>query len=222
MGRSTLAVTPARRDIRYMAITSLQTNPSQDVQSAELVLDQELPIFDVVIVESMVVDANPSTTYEAARELDFLRVRTPLLAAAFWVRSLPERLGRRRRSANPPRLILTAGDHIPGWLVLGEARGREIAFGAVGKFWKGTIEWRDVPHSEFASFAESGFGKIACDLRVGPCGDGRTLLTYECRTATTSPDAQRRFARYWWLIRPFVGHIMRATLATIRRDAEAR
>jgi hypothetical protein len=37
---------------------------------------------------------------------------------------------------------------------------------------------------------------------------------------TTSADAHAAFARYWWLVRPFVGHIMRATLATIRRDAE--
>jgi hypothetical protein len=27
------------------------------------------------------------------------------------------------------------------------------------------------------------------------------------------------FMRYWWFIRPFVGHLMRATVATIARDA---
>lgn len=26
--------------------------------------------------------------------------------------------------------------------------------------------------------------------------------------------------RYWWLIRPFVGHILRATLRTIAADAQ--
>ena len=91
----------------------------------------------------------------------------------------------------------------------------------MGKFWQKEIEWRDVPGDEFATFADPGFGKIACDFRVQACGPGRTLLTYECRTATTSPDARDKFARYWWLIRPFVGHIMRATLATVRHDAES-
>ncbi len=190
-----------------------------DVVGSRLIIDEQMPAFDVVIAESIVVGADVEPTYGAARSLDFLRVRTPLLAVAFWVRGLPERLG--RRPVEPPRrLVLTAGDELPGWLVLGEDDRHELAFGAVGKFWKGTIEWRDVAAADFAAFDEPGFGKIACDLRVRPCGQGRTLLTYECRTATTSTDARRRFARYWWLIRPFVGYIMRATLRTIQHDAE--
>jgi hypothetical protein len=48
-----------------------------------------------------------------------------------------------------------------------------------------------------------------------------TLLSYECRTLTTDPESRRRFLRYWWVIRPFVGHIMRATVTTIKADAEA-
>jgi len=181
-------------------------------------LDDALPAFDVLITESVVVDADPAATYEAVRALDFLSVRTPLLAISFWIRGLPQRV--RGTSSTPPRLVLAEGDPLPGWLVLGEERGVELAFGAVGKFWKCAIEWRDVDRADFTAFAEPGYGKIACDLRVRPCGDEHTLLTYECRTATTSPDARERFARYWWLIRPFVGHIMRATLTTIRRDVE--
>ena len=111
--------------------------------------------------------------------------------------------------------MLGEGDPLPGWLELGERPGVELAFGAVGKFWQARIEWRDVPLDEFRDFAEPGFGRIACDFRVAACGEGRSLLTYECRTATTSVDARRDFARYWWLIRPFVSHIMRATLRTI-------
>lgn len=187
--------------------------------SPSLHIDAALPAFDVVISESVVVDADPARTYEAAIALDFLRVRTPLLVAAMWVRGLPARLAGRPPEA-PPRLVLGEGDPLPGWLILGETPGVEFAFGAVGKFWQKEIEWRDVPRDEFTLFAEPGFGKIACDFRVAECGPGRTLLTYECRTATTSPDAHQKFARYWWLIRPFVGHIMRASLATIRADAE--
>jgi hypothetical protein len=193
---------------------------SSPASERDLELDRALPVFDVVITESIVVDADRANTYEAARSLDFLRVRTPLLAVAFWIRGLPARVAGRPVSA-PPRLVLGEGDPLPGWLILGEVSGVELAFGAVGKFWQGTIEWHDVARDEFASFDEPGFGKIACDLRARQCGPHRTLLTYECRTATTSADAQKRFARYWRLIRPFVGHIMRATLATIRRDAEA-
>jgi hypothetical protein len=187
--------------------------------SASLLIDDALPAFDVVISEAIVVEADTTATYEAARALDFLRVRTPLLAAAFWARGLPEKFGRQPMKP-PARLVIAAGDPLPGWVLLGERRGFELAFGAVGKFWQGTIEWRDVAREDFARFDEPGFGKIACDFRVNALADGRTLLTYECRTATTSADARRKFMRYWWLIRPFVGHIMRATVATIARDAE--
>lgn len=94
-----------------------------------------------------------------------------------------------------------------------------MAFGAVGKFWQPNIEWREVPPAEFAEFHEPGWGKIACNFAVQARDDARTLLTYECRTATTDATARRKFARYWWLIRPFVRHIMRATVATIAADA---
>jgi hypothetical protein len=71
-----------------------------------------------------------------------------------------------------------------------------VAFGAVGKFWQASIEWRDVPLAEFRDFREPGWGKIACNFTVRAYGTGRTLLTCECRTATTGAGARRQFARY--------------------------
>jgi hypothetical protein len=100
-------------------------------------------------------------------------------------------------------------------MYLGDRPGEEIVFGAVGKFWQPNIEWRDVDPASFASFAEAGWGKIACHFLVRGAGPGRACLTYECRTATTDCQARRQMARYWWIIRPFVGHIMRATLRTV-------
>src|SRR5206468_1928467 len=100
----------------------------------------------------VVVHADPASTFRAARGLDFLAVRTPLLTAAMWVRGIPDR-ARRRATPPPPRLVLGDGVGLPGWLVLGEEPGREIAFGAVGTFWQPNIEWRDVPRAEFAGFA---------------------------------------------------------------------
>ena len=119
--------------------------------------------------------------------------------------------------------MLAEGDPIPGWLVIGEHPGHEIAFGAVGRFWQPNIEWRDVAPGDFAAFSEPGWGKIAANFAVTSYGEHATLLTYECRTVTTDDESRRRFLRYWSLIRPFVGHIFRATLRTlrtIRDDAE--
>jgi hypothetical protein len=184
-----------------------------------MIIDEYLPQYHTTIAEHIVVDADPDTTWRTARDLNLLRVHSPLMDAAMWVRGLPARL----RGQPPPeleRLSLGDGGALPGWLILGERDGQETAFGAVGKFWQGTIEWRDVPLAEYARFAEPGYGKIACNFSVRPYGDRKTLLSYECRVATTDEQARRKFSRYWWVVRPFVGHIMRATLATIRDDAQ--
>ena len=179
----------------------------------EMIIDRHLPEYQANVVERLVVCAGPEATLEAARGLDFMTVRTPLVDAAMWARALPDKL--RGRQAPPrQRLRLADGDTLPGWLMLGTSKS-EIAFGAVGKFWKSSIEWRDVDPGEFAGFDEPGWGKIAANFAVQPYGDGRSLLTYECRTATTDEASSRRFGPYWACVRPFVTHIMRATVETI-------
>lgn len=185
-----------------------------------MLIESAMPVFDVRIAEHVVVAANPSHTFRAARALDLLTVRTPLLTTSMWMRGLPARLS---GAATPrlPRLVIGEGVGLPGWLELGEAEGREIAFGAVGRFWRPVIEWRDVAPEDFSTFAEPGWGKIAANFSVTRYGQHSTLLSYQCRTVTTDPASRRKFLRYWWLIRPFVAHIMRATVNKIKADAEA-
>ncbi len=185
-----------------------------------MLIESAVPTFDAMIVEHVVVAADPSTVFQAAKGLDLLTVRTPLLAASMWIRVLPARL-LGKAAPPPPRLVIAENVGLPGWLLLGERPDREIAFGAVGKFWQPVIEWRDVASADFRGFAEPGWGKIAANFSVAPYGESHTLLSYQCRTVTTDPDTHRRFLRYWWLIRPFVAHIMRATLSTVKADAEA-
>lgn len=190
------------------------------VGTERMLVESAVPTFDAMIAEHVVVDADPSTTFAAVRALDLLTVRTPLLVASMWIRNLPARLSGRAAPA-PPRLVIAENIGLPGWLLLGERPNREFAFGAVGKFWRPVIEWRDVAPADFTGFADPGWGKIAANFSVAPYGQSHTLLSYQCRTATTDPDTRRNFKRYWWLIRPFVAHIMRATLNTIKADAEA-
>lgn len=200
--------------------------------SAEATLiDRYLPRFDVTQIEHLVVDADTATTWTALTELDLLRVHTPLLDAAFAARELPAKvggwLGRPRSAPPPPPELKPAGGDVelPGWLSLGRVEGHEIALGAIGRFWQPTIEWYDVSEmtpDEFAAFDEPGWGRIAASISLRPYGRDRTLVSYEARTATSDPDAARKFGRYWRLVRPFVAHIMRATLATLARDAEQR
>jgi hypothetical protein len=193
------------------------------MNSEPMIIEGLMPFCDVAIAEHRIIDAGPAAAYEAARELDFAAVHTPLLDAAFFVRSLPARLAG-RLAPPPPHIRLTGSDGagLPGWMLLGQLDGREIAFGAVGVFWRGEIQWRDVAPEAFAAFAEPGNGKIACSLSVRPYGAGRSVLTYECRVAGTDPQSRQSISRYWVVVRPFVGHIMRAVLAAAASDAAHR
>ncbi|MFI5048025.1 MAG: hypothetical protein ACHQIG_13245 [Acidimicrobiia bacterium] len=184
-----------------------------------LLIDDVMPVFDVCIAECLVVRADPRATFAGARALDFLRVHSPLLDAAMWARGLPDRLTG-HAAETPARLVLGEGDPMPGWLVLGERPEHDLAFGAVGRFWQPQIVWHDVDPAEFVTFEEPGWGKIVATFAVVPYGTHAALLTYECRTHLTDPASRRAFRRYWWLVRPFVAHIFRATLRTIRDDVE--
>lgn len=186
-----------------------------------MIIDEQLPAYDVAIAEHVVVDADPRTTWEASRHLDFVTVRRPLLDAAMWVRGLPSRLHGRPMPL-PNQLLLARSGDLPGWVVLGERAGEELAFGAVGKFWRGDIEWRAVALEEFAGFAEPGYGKIACNLSVRSYGSRHSLLTYECRASATDPATGRRFRRYLRVTRPFIARIMRAAVTAIAADASSR
>ncbi len=87
--------------------------------------------------------------------------------------------------------------------------------GAIGQFWKQVIEWQPVDAATFSEFATPGFGKITLGIRVDPVGSGRSCITYEARTQLTDDESRAKFGRYWKLVSPFAGHIMRAALKTI-------
>jgi len=191
--------------------------------TAPLLIDSFVDRSDATSAAHAIVAAPPDETLEAARTLDLLEVRTPLTAAAFAVRGIPEKVLHRPEHRPPARLTLDRDLELPGWMLLGHEPGRELVFGAVGVFWTPTITWNtNVTPETFAAFHEPGWGKIACNYSTLPYGVHRTLLTYECRTVTTDDGARRRFDRYWWLIRPFVHHIMSATVRTIAAHAEGR
>jgi hypothetical protein len=192
---------------------------TQSPENTSLLLDDFLPTYDVKISKHATARVPAAAAYRTACELDLLTVKTPVLTAAFWVRGLPDRI-RRRTVEVPPRLSIRDGG-LPAWMVLGERPGRELSFGVVGRFWKPTIEWRAMTAQQFPGFSEPGWGKIACSFVVKPDDPQSSVVTYECRVATTDPGSRRRFAWYWRLIRPFVGHIMNATVETIVRQAES-
>jgi hypothetical protein len=189
-------------------------------ESQPMLIDEALPRFDVTRREHLVVDAPVPRTWDALLTTDLLDVHTPLLDAAFWVRGLPARLKGGQTAPGPVSLRLDGDVPLEGWLGLGRREQRELALGAVGRFWQADITWRTVADAaEFAAFDEPGWGRIAANFSLRPYGSARTLLSYEARTAVPDDASRRKFAGYWGIVEPFVGHIMRATLRTVAADA---
>lgn len=205
----------------------MNTQPNAAATAEPLLLDAALPECRFSRMECTVIAAAPDVVYGAARDLDTLSIHSPLFDFVMWARGVPDRV-RRRPVATPPSMRVSdlfdttaGGDQgAQPWVALGERAGREIAFGAVGKVWQPAIEWRRVEPADYAGFDEPGWAKVAAALVVHPYGARRSLLTYETRTACTDPASTTRFGRYWTLVSPGVGIVLRGALRAIGAAAE--
>jgi hypothetical protein len=191
-----------------------------------VLIDELLPNYDVTRVEHLTVAADPERAYEAMLEADLMRAYEGSLTMRilFAAREAPAAVARRLRGmpapTQPEALRLADLPQRGEWVKLGEEPGSELAFGAVGRFWGREISWREIEAAQFAGFAEPGYGKIAASLSVAPFGAGRSVLSYEARTAATDEAARAGIRRYWRLVSPGVGIVLRGTLAYLRTLAE--
>jgi hypothetical protein len=186
-----------------------------------MLIDKYLPAFEVREHHEVLVRAEVERAYAALRALDLMRSR--LVRLLFAIRTLPERFGGRAapaaaKPASRPFLELALDI---GWKVLEEAPDRELVAGAITQPWNPVVEFRGLPGSEFVSFREPGFAKIAWNIAARPAGGGRTLLSTETRVATTDAASRRKFKRYWLVFSPGIRLIRRAALGLVQRDLEA-
>jgi hypothetical protein len=192
-----------------------------------LLLDRRLPIWDVTRVERRVIDAPQGTVYNAVLQVDFLdairnnRAVRVLVALRTAAERLVAALRLRRFEQAPPQEALRLRDIAERgeWISLGTNPPTEVVFGAIGRFWSGETRWIASDASEFSAFDRPGFAKIACNIHLRALAGGRTLVTYEARTKATDPASRRAFLRYWRVVAPFVGVVMRSLLDTV--DAAA-
>jgi len=191
-----------------------------------LLIERLLPRPDAVRAEHLLIDGDPATVYEAVRRADFMRAwrESPAVRFLFAARGLGERAvsaaaGRERPAAPPaPEMLRLADLAAHGeWVLLGEDPPREIAFGAIGRFWAGETTWEQIDAARFARFDRPGLARIACDFSLRPYGAERTLASYECRTQATDPQSGRAFLRYWRALAPFIGVVLRAQLRVVAR-----
>lgn len=191
-----------------------------------MLIDELMPRFDRSKVETVIVEAEPARVYAAVLEADLMKAYrgSPAMRALFAARGAPSAVARRvRREPAPPEpdaLRLDALEDEGEWVKLGEDFGKELVFGAIGRFWGRDISWETIRAEDFKEFRQPGFGKVAANFSVRSYGIGRTLLTYEARTAGTYPPASRGIKRYWVVVGPGIGIVLRGTVRYIKSLAE--
>jgi hypothetical protein len=200
------------------------------VAGAPMLLDRLMPRWDAVRREHLVIDADLAAVHAAVLRADFLRAVTDsaVVRTLFAARSGAERLvaavARRPFTEPPTPAALRLADMTTHgeWVRLGDDPPSEVAFGAAGRFWGGQTAWEEIDAGEFATFARPGRARIACNFSLRPYGHGRTIVSYEARTAATDPASRRAFRRYWRVVAPGVGLVMRSQLRVVAREAGRR
>ena len=180
-------------------------------------LDQFIPIPEVVEHHQIDVAAPAEVVMAAAREMEFLK--SPVIRAIIKARELLL-CGEPDHREHPTALI----DQMRsiGWVVLAERPGREVVLGSVTQPWQAAPVFRSVPSAEFLDFSEPGYVKIVWTLRADPVDETRSTFYTETRACTTDPEARRRFRNYWSFVAPGVEVIRMAMLGPLRRAAEQR
>jgi hypothetical protein len=190
-------------------------------QLASMVLDRIVPTFQASERHSTMIAASPDQVWAALSQVTMGELR--LFRLLMGVRVLPGRLVR------SPRARFNADEPLLGWAVrfgfsiLGEEVRRELVVGAIGQPWRlaGGRSAAVADGDDFAAFDQPGYAKLAANFRLASTVGGSAIqLSTETRVACTDPASARRFARYWWLIRPASGVIRRSWLAAIKRRAK--
>jgi hypothetical protein len=193
-----------------------------------MLIEQLLPGYDAIRIEHRVMQAEPERVWHAVLDADFMKTaeEVPAVRLLFGARTAAERAVSAVRGQpahpqpEPESMRLSELPNRGEWVLLGRNPPREIAFGAVGRFWAGETAWEEIAAEDFAGFNRPGLAKIAANFSLRPYGAARTLLSYECRTQATDPSATRAFMRYWRPLSPFIGVVLRAQLRTIESTLE--
>jgi hypothetical protein len=190
--------------------------PSRTTERDEL-LDQFMPVYDVLERHRIFVAAPAATVLAAAKEQDLMQ--SPLTRAIFKAREVV--LGASPDNRVRPRGLLAAMQSW-GWGVLAEEPDREVVVGGVTRPWEANVVFRSLPPDQFAAYNEPGDVKIVWMLRAKPVGDRGTVFLTETRAVATDARARRKFRRYWAWASPGIAAIRWLSLRPLKKEAERR
>lgn len=147
------------------------------------------------LVQHIVVDANPATTYYALFIANLLGDRMSVLLVR--ARDLPNRLRTRHNGHTQPDpgkapstvrfADVTRGDS--SWVLLHDEPGVEFLIGLIGQFWHRDYGIVRVRRNGFADFDEPGYAKTLAGLSLRP------FVAVLMRSALTTHRAGSRRSR---------------------------
>jgi hypothetical protein len=168
---------------------------------------------------AIVIQASPAAIFQALHDV---ALRDMKLAWAIGeVRYLPSRLFGHMaavESTRPFLSTLTDG----GTLILRDDSPRELITGSAAQLHRVNQEPRRFDTREaFDAFSDPAHEKLFMSIRVAPTGRPHEhWLVLEHATQALSPLAERKFARYWRVIKPMGALVTWLLLRAVRRRAE--
>ncbi|UJW81674.1 DUF2867 domain-containing protein [Hydrogenophaga sp. SL48] len=147
-----------------------------------------------------------------------LSAEDPWVQRAIAVREMPGRLLRSlglSRNTLPPQAF---GFH--SFTCLGQAPDREVVFGLAGQFWR--LDYGLRPVTDAAAFTHmSDQPRLLLNVCVEPVSAQGCRLVTHTRVHCATEAQRRRFAPYWYAIRPVSGLIRQRLLQRIAKMARA-
>jgi hypothetical protein len=180
-------------------------------------IDEFLPEWHFAERHERLLDSvSPSQAFAAI--VPALSADDPWIQRAIALREVPGRVLRQlglSRNALPTRPF---GFH--SFTLLGQRPDQEVAFGLAGRFWQMDYGLRPVADAAaFAALADQP--RLLLNVCVEPVDGQRCRLVTHTRVHCPTDDQRRRFAPYWYAIRPVSGLIRQRLLQRIAQRASA-
>jgi len=177
---------------------------------------RDVPFRDRIAV---VVKAPPEAIFEALHDVTLRDMKFAWLLGE--LRYLPSRLAGRLPEAGAHgsfmETVLKSGT-----LLLRDDAPREVITGSAAQLHSvHQAPQRFANREAFEAFDDPGYEKLFMSVRVAPTGrPGEHWLVLEHGTRALSARAERKFARYWRVIKPMGAFVTWQLLRAVRRRAE--
>lgn len=168
---------------------------------------------------AIVVNASPDATFRGLREVTLWDMK--LAWSLGEIRYLPSRIMGHMPpidTKTPFFETVIAG----GTLVLRDDTPRELITGSAAQLHRVNQSPRRFNSREaFDAFSDAEYEKLFMSIRMTPTGrSGEFWLVLEHATQALSSNAERKFARYWRIIKPLGAFVSWQLLRAVRRRAE--